>query len=257
MTFDERVHALAPLGFSERQTRFLVTVALHGGFCLRRHYTAFAGLTYGAGVRDFLDRLVTRKLAKRFDFRPDRGHVYHLCHSAIYDAIGQDDHRNRRRTSAALIARKLMLLDYVLSEPTGDWYATEDDKVAVFTTGFGVPMGHLPQRRYGPRRHPETHTTRYFMHKLPIHVAADATTVSLPCLVTDTSGAAFEPFLWDHLRLLNRLPRWRLVAVVPSHIAWRTRVHGRVAPGLCGAAGTSPSRGDRPTPDLLHPASGV
>ena len=38
MTFDERVRALAPLGFSERQTRFLVTVALHSGFCLRRHY---------------------------------------------------------------------------------------------------------------------------------------------------------------------------------------------------------------------------
>jgi hypothetical protein len=52
MTFDERVRALEPLGFSESQTRFLVTVALHSGFCLRRHYTAFAGLKYGAGVRD-------------------------------------------------------------------------------------------------------------------------------------------------------------------------------------------------------------
>ena len=69
MTFDERVRALEPLGFSERQTRFLVTVALHSGFCLRRHYMAFAGLKYGAGVRDFLDRLVARKLATRLDFR--------------------------------------------------------------------------------------------------------------------------------------------------------------------------------------------
>ena len=78
MTFDDRVRALAPLGFNERQTRFLVTVALHSGFCLRRHYMTFASLKYGAGVRDFLDRLVVRKLATRFDFRRDRGHVYHL-----------------------------------------------------------------------------------------------------------------------------------------------------------------------------------
>ena len=106
MTFDERVTALASLGFSERQTRFLVMVALHSGFCLRRHYTAFADLQYGAGVRDFLDRLVSRRLARRLDFRRDRGHVYHLCNSSIYNAIGQDDNRNRRRTSPALIARK-------------------------------------------------------------------------------------------------------------------------------------------------------
>ncbi len=75
MTFDDRAAALAPLGFSERQTRFLVMVALHSGFCLRRHYTAFAGLRYGAGVRDFLDRLVSRRLARRLDFRRDRGLV--------------------------------------------------------------------------------------------------------------------------------------------------------------------------------------
>ena len=49
MTFDERVRALEPLGFSEPQTRFLVTVALHSGFCLRRHYTAFAGLQVRRG----------------------------------------------------------------------------------------------------------------------------------------------------------------------------------------------------------------
>ena len=44
MTFEERVSAVTPFGFSDRQTRFLVTVALHSGFCLRRHYAAFAGL---------------------------------------------------------------------------------------------------------------------------------------------------------------------------------------------------------------------
>src|SRR4249920_2845851 len=111
MTFDERVHALEYLGFSPSQTQFMVTVALHSGFCLRRHYAKFSGLKYGAGVRGFLDRLVSRGIARRHTFRRDRGHVYHLHHASIYNAIGQDDNRNRRHTSPALIARKLMLLD--------------------------------------------------------------------------------------------------------------------------------------------------
>jgi hypothetical protein len=220
LTFDERVHALEPLGFSKRQTRFLVTVALHSGFCLRRHYTAFAGLKYGAGVRDFLDRLVARRLARRLDFRPDRGHVYHLHACAIYDAIGQNDNRNRRRTSAALIARKLMLLDYVLGEPTADWYATEQDKVALFTGRFGVPAGDLPRRLYCTRD-PNARadwTARYFVHKLPIFLTGEPATPSFVYLVTDTTGQAFAQFLDDHVSLLNHLPAWRIVAVAPQHI---------------------------------------
>jgi hypothetical protein len=225
MTFEERVQALEPLGFSGKQTRFLATVALHGGFCLRRQYTAFAGLRYGQGVRDFLDRLVTRRLAKRLAFRPDRGHVYHLSNSAIYHAIAQDDNRNRRHSSPALIARKLMLLDYVLGQPPGDWYATEQDKVALFTTRFGVRPAELPQRVYLARRRGDPHTTRYFIQKLPILVTADPTAVSFAFLVTDTTGEAFGQFLQDHLRLLNRLPTWRLIAVAPMHL-----------PGLPGCA---------------------
>lgn len=218
MTFDERVQALGELGFSERQTRFLVIVALHGGFCLRRQYMAFAGLTYGAGVREFLDRLVARKLAARFAFRRDRGHVYHLHASAIYDAIGQPDNRNRRSASAALIARKLMVLDYVLAHPEVEWLATEEDKVAFFTGRFGICPLDLPQRIYVAPRRDTPSTTRYFIHKLPIFVSDKAPLVSFVWLVTDTSGEAFERFLQDHVRLLSQLSHWQIVATAPRHI---------------------------------------
>lgn len=218
MTFDDRVRALALLGFSERQTRFLVTVALHSGFCLRRQYMTFAGLKYGAGVRDFLDRLVTRKMATRIDFRRDRGHVYHLHASAIYDAIGQADNRNRRSASAALIARKLMVLDFVLGHPNVEWLATEDDKVTLFTTRFGVPQMDLPQRVYVAPRRDAPSTVRYFVHKLPIFVTADSLVISVVWLVTETSGEAFEHFLLDHVRFLSHLTEWRIVAVAPRHI---------------------------------------
>jgi hypothetical protein len=220
MTFDERVRALEPLGFSARQTRFLATVALHSGFCLHRQYATFAGLAYGEGVRDFFDRLVARKLATRLAFRRDRGHVYHLQHSAIYEAIGQDDNRNRRRTSPALIARKLMLLDFVLAHPDADWYATEQDKVAVFADRFGVPVRDLPRRIYAPRRTgPDaTSTIRRFIHKLPICLTGEPATVSFVFLVTDASGQPFAQFLRDHERLLGHLQAWRIVLVHPRHL---------------------------------------
>jgi hypothetical protein len=185
---------------------------------VRRHYTAFAGLKYGAGVRDFLDRLVARRLARRSQFRPDRGHVYHLHNTGIYAAIEQHDNRNRRRTSPALIARKLMLLDYVLGERNADWYATEQDKVALFTARFGIKLTDLPRRVYLARRAGDADTCRYFIHKMPIRLVDRAPLVSFVFLVTDTTGQAFEQFLQDHVRLLNRLPAWQIVAVAPTHI---------------------------------------
>jgi hypothetical protein len=176
MTFEERVQALQPLGFTPRQTRFLVTVALHSGFCLRRQYAAFAQVGYGAMVREFLDALVRRDLARRITYRRHRGFLYHLHARRLYRAIGQEDNRNRRATSPALIARKLMLLDLAISEPEATWYVTEADKVALFTDQLRVPRSVLPQRRYAGTSAEAGETSRYFPHKLPIFVAGDPPT---------------------------------------------------------------------------------
>ena len=161
MTFDERVRALEPFRFTPRQAHFLVTVALHGGYCLRRQYTAFAGVRYGQVVRAFLDGLVDRGLAPRESCRGDRGYVYHLYARSIYRALQQEDNRNRRQTSLAAIGRKLMLLDFVIAQPGVDWFATEVDKVALFTQRFGVPEADLPQRSYAAYGERQAATTRY------------------------------------------------------------------------------------------------
>ena len=220
MTFEDRVQALAPLGFTPRQTRFLVTVALHGGFCLRRQYAAFAALQYGHPVRDFLDALVVRALARRFSYRRDRGFLYHLHGRAVYRAIGQDDNRNRRLTGPALIARKLMLLDAVIGQPDVEWFATEDDKVSLFTTRFQVARAELPQRSYTVHegdRHAET--TRFFVHKLPIYLVGAPAVPHFICLATNPGGGDCEQFLRDHARLLRQLSAWTLVVVAPQHTA--------------------------------------
>ena len=85
----------------------------------------------------------------------------------------------------------------------------------------------MPQRVYLARRYRKPPTTRYFIQKLPILVTRDPDVVSLVFLITDTTGEAFGQFLRAHLRLLNRLPTWRLVAVAPPHV-----------PGLPGCAAT-------------------
>ena len=111
-----------------------------------------------------------------------------------------------------------MLLDYVLGEPNADWYATEQDKVALFTTRFGITPTDLPRRVYLARRASDADTCRYFIHKMPIRLFGAAPFVSFVSLVTDTTGAGFGQFLQDHVRLLNRLPAWQIVAVAPRHL---------------------------------------
>jgi hypothetical protein len=216
MTFDDRVRALEPLGFTERQTRFLVTVALHSGYCLRRQYVTFAGVRYGKNVCDFLDSLVERQFAERLTFRPDRGHVYRLHTRSIYRAIGQDDNRNRRVASAALIARKVMVLDYVLTHGDVEWIATERDKVELFVGRFGLPKTALPQRTFtGASPYPAV-TTRYFLDKLPIAVVGDPPGAYFLYLVTDHSGRDFERFLLDYSALFDALPAWTVILLGPA-----------------------------------------
>jgi hypothetical protein len=214
----ERLSALEPLGLTPRQTRFVITVALHGGYCLRRQYLQFTGLRYGKNVRDFLDGLVDRHLAERFCYQPNRGYVYHLRAKSLYRRLHQEDNRNRRHVSAALIARKLMVLDYVLSVPGHNWYATEEDKVAFFTRELTVHLSDLPQPAFHARRSDDG-TVRYFIHKLPIYLTSEPRVVHFVYLATDATGRAFEQFLDDHVRLLTQLPAWAVVAVCSNRLS--------------------------------------
>jgi hypothetical protein len=233
MTFDDRVGALEPFGFTLRQRRFIVTVALHGGYCLRRQYSAFAGVQCGKNVRHFLETLVKRHLAERFILRADRGHIYHLQARALYRAIGEEHNRNRRDVSGALIARRLMVLDFVLGHPEWTWYATERDKVELFLHRYHVPRVDLPQRTFSSTPG-AVGTTRYFLHKLPVAVAGDAPGVSFVYLATDGTGREFEHFLVDHARLLAWLPAWTILAISSSAMALATceGVFGRTRPRL-------------------------
>jgi hypothetical protein len=225
MTTEERVQAVEALGLSLRQAQFLVTVALHSGYCLRRQYTAFTGTKTGKNVQRFLEGLVARQLARRTTYRHDRGYVYHLHAWSLYHALGHPNDRNRLQMSAAVIARHLMLLDVVIGDPAVRWIATEAEKVALFTTRFQVPIHALPRRTLMPEAK-TAQATRYFRDKLPIGLEGDSPTVRLVSLATDASADSFERLLCDHARLLSALPAWAIVVIHPPRLtppaSWTT-----------------------------------
>ena len=216
MTFEERARALEAFGFSPREARFLVLAALHSGYCLRRQYTAFAGIEYGKNVRDFLDSLVDRKLAGRFSIRADRGHIYHLQSRTLYRVLGQEDNRNRRHASAAVIARKLMLLDFVLAHAGIDWLATEEEKVQLCVDRLGLPLDDLPQHVYESARPGAPSTIRFFPHKLPIGVTPNQPDVRFVVPAHEPTGGGFDAFLRDHARVFAQLPKWSVVVIGPA-----------------------------------------
>jgi hypothetical protein len=214
VTFDERIQAIQAFGCSARQARFLALVALHGGYCVRRQYLTSTGTRNGKNAQRFLDQLVVRQVAARCRYRADRGYVYRLQHRALYRALGLDQNRNRRPAAPALIARKLMLLDVVLSEPNADWIATESEKVALFTTRFGVAANDLPRATLIAEG-ADPHTTRRFQDKLPIAVVGQPPVAHFVYLTVDGSVSGFERFLHTHGRLLGALPTW---VVVVAHL---------------------------------------
>lgn len=231
MTFAERAAAVQALGFTPRQAAFLTIVVLNGGYCLRRQYSG-----------DFLDQLVERKFAERIAFRPDRGSIYHVIGRSVYAAIHQDSHRIRRQASPPVIARKVMVLDFVLAHPELDWYATDADKMDLFVNRLGIPPDVLQPQLLGQKRTNVLSTTRYWIQKLPVFVADRA--VHFVCLVLDPQASGIEPFVREHAPLLRHLPSWSLHAVSPERVTTDGACNAAYQRALVAASLASVSKAD-------------
>src|SRR5215469_8758255 len=125
MRFTKRVNALVLLGFTFREAKFLAIVLPHGGFFAQRQYRAFTGVKDYRGSWFLINRLLAHRLAQpvRSALRED---VYQVFGRPLYAAVhvpvidGSAD--------PALVAREVMLLDFVLSEPVLEWYSTPTEK---------------------------------------------------------------------------------------------------------------------------------
>ncbi|MGE0706291.1 MAG: hypothetical protein AB7F99_02165 [Vicinamibacterales bacterium] len=83
--------------FTERQAGFLLMVLQHSGVFMGRQYAAFAGITHGQKVHDFLERLLAARFATAFRVgRTGRTRVFHVHYKPLYSAIGEPENRNRK-----------------------------------------------------------------------------------------------------------------------------------------------------------------
>ena len=215
MTFEERVKEVGEFGFSERQGGFLVNVMLHSGVFVRRQYCAWAGLTHGEKVHQFIRRLDGRRMATAQRCGHGRGRLYHLHFKPLYDAIGEKDNRLRRPAQLGRAVERLMLLDAVLADRSVTWLGTERDKVSHFVSGCGVRMDQLPSAPFGSSPSP---TIRYFAERLPVGVADDGHRHVFVYLATRSRTDRFRIFLERHAELFRTLSSWSVRVLVPRHV---------------------------------------
>jgi hypothetical protein len=212
----ERTACLVPLGFTERQARFLTTVMAHSGVFLERQYCRFAGIAHGQKSHDFIDRLVQRGFA-RVEATGHRyqGRFYHLHHKRLYSLIGQTDNRNRKRAHRSRMIERLMLLDVVLDDRDVLWLGTESDKARYFQerlAQYRMQPNELPHLAFGSG---PTQTLRLFADKLPIGVDALSDRYVFTYLITRSSPLEFRSYLMRHYSLMRLLLRWTLRVYVP------------------------------------------
>jgi hypothetical protein len=206
----ERVNALAPFRFTERQACFLATVTLHSGVFVGRQYAAFAGITHGQKVHDFIEKLLVRRFVTPIKLgSTGRTRIFHLHHKPLYTAIGEPDNRNRRRVTIERAIERLMILDAVLADPSVTWLGAEREKCRYFKQHLGDRLrdDEYPRLVFGKR--PNV-TVRYFPDKLPIGYDGDHRRHVFMFLARSPSPMDFRVFILRHLELFNALSFWTI-----------------------------------------------
>ncbi|MGH9145872.1 MAG: hypothetical protein ACRD1Q_04120, partial [Vicinamibacterales bacterium] len=169
----ERARTVTPFGLTERQALFLVTVMLHSGVFVGREYAAFAGITHGQKVHDFIEKLVARKFVNSIALgATGRTRIFHVQHKPLYAAMGEPDNRHRRRVTIDRAIDRLMVLDGVLADRSLTWLGSEREKRRYFNQRLGDRLrdDEYPRLVFGKR--PNV-TVRYFPDKLPIGYERD------------------------------------------------------------------------------------
>lgn len=243
MTSTERIEALKPFGYTDREAAFLTLAALHSGYFVRRQFNCYLGQTAGRPDGELVRKVLANRHAKR-EPTAQRAQVYHLCSHPFYRAIGQGENRHRRDRAPLAVKAKLMGLDFVLTHPNVQYLATEQQKLNYFRCRLGIDLARLPQKSYrsGDGAAP---TARFFIEKYPIFLEArqsGASPVVSFCYVDEgvLSTSGFESFLTRYGALLQRLGRARLIYVADKvkNFPAAERKFERFLAKLRGGAGT-------------------
>jgi hypothetical protein len=185
-----------------------------------RHYAAFAGITHGQKVHDFLERLLAARFATGCHVgRTGRTRIFHVHHKPLYAAIGEPENRNRKPIAIGRAIERMMLLDAVLAEREVLWLATERDKYAHFVCLLRGALQNDELPRLVFRKDEEEQTVRYFPDKLPIGVDPETERQVFVFLAAEGSPMDFRQFLLRHAELLRALRSWTIRVLLPRERA--------------------------------------
>lgn len=211
----DRLNAVASFGLTDRQARFLVTVMLHSGVFVGRQYAAFAGITHGQKVHDFVEKLLANRLATATALgAQQRARVFHVHHKPLYAAIGERDNRHRKPVAIERAIERLMILDAVLADRETSWLGAERDKRRHFIVRLATRLEdhEYPRLVFGT---PPNTTVRYFPDKLPIGVQQDGRRHVFLFLPTSETPMDFRMFLLRHAELFHALGYWTIRTLFP------------------------------------------
>jgi hypothetical protein len=207
---------LASFALTDRQSRFVVTVMRHAGVFVGRQYAAFAGITHGRKVHNFIQTLLVRRFATPIELgTTGRTRIIHVHYKPLYAAIGEPDNRNRRRVTIDRTIHRLMILDAVLADRSVNWLGSERDKRCYFKERLGDNLrdNEYPRLVFGK---PPDVTIRYFPDKLPIGYEPDRRRHVFLYLARGSSPKDCRVFILRHLELLNALGFWTIRVLFPT-----------------------------------------
>jgi hypothetical protein len=192
---------------------------LHSGVFVGRQYAAFAGITHGQKVHDFVEKLIARKFVTPIELgSTGRTKIFHVHHKPLYAAIGEPDNRNRRRVTIDRAIERLMVMDGVLADRSLTWLASEREKRRHFKQRLGNSLRNDEYPRLVFGKKPNV-TVRYFPDKLSIGYERDQYRHVFIYLARNPSPMDFRVFILRHLELLNALGFWTIRVLFPPSLA--------------------------------------
>ena len=242
MTNEKRIREIQELGYTERQAAFLCLAALHGGYFLRRQYNAFLGYQPGGSAEHLIEKAI-RKGHVRAHESAYRTVIYHIGAKPFFEAIGEQNNRNRRRRQPYSIKIKLMGFDYVLAHREHHYLATETEKLNYSSGTLGIDLSYLPVRIYRSKDR-RIKTARYFVDKFPLFLSgalgAAPPVVSFCYIDGDArKPSGFDTYLQQYRYLFARLESFRVVYVAADQSM--SPKAERIFSRLCGGSGRGPN----------------
>jgi hypothetical protein len=215
------VETLVHFGYSSEEIAFLDMVTAHSGYFVPNQFLDFTGQKKGRALNEFTDKLIG---LKHVSFHPYRNgaRVYHVFSRKLYQALGRDNVRTRRKHALEYIRTRLVTLDFVLANANQPYKFLEGEveKVSFLRNRFEIQTEDLPFRTYSNPRNSKS-TVRYFVDRFPMFWASNGDAEQ--CFVTftfiDSGLPTIQPFvthLSSYKPLFSALKAFEFIYVAPT-----------------------------------------